>query len=76
MGTSIHPSAIIDRSATLDDNVVIGPFCCVGPNVVLENGVTLMSHVVVAGQTTLGCNTQVFPFTTLGLPPQDRKYQG
>ena len=76
MQTSIHPSAIVDRNATVDDNVVIGPFCCVGPNVVLESGVNLISHVVISGRTTLGSNTHVFPFTTLGLPPQDRKYQG
>ena len=76
MQTSIHPSAVVDRNATVDENVVIGPFCCVGPNVVLESGVNLISHVVISGRTTLGSNTHVFPFTTLGLPPQDRKYQG
>jgi UDP-N-acetylglucosamine acyltransferase len=48
----------------------------VGPDVVLEDGVELVSHVVVDGITTIGAGARVFPFATIGLPPQDLKYKG
>ncbi|MBB4285593.1 acyl-ACP--UDP-N-acetylglucosamine O-acyltransferase [Roseospira goensis] len=73
---SIHPSALVDPAATVADDVTIGPYCTVGPDVTLEAGVTLLSHVVVDGRTRIGGRTRVFPFTTLGLPPQDLKYRG
>ncbi|GEO81749.1 acyl-ACP--UDP-N-acetylglucosamine O-acyltransferase [Pararhodospirillum oryzae] len=73
---SVHPTALVDPRATLADSVVIGPYCTVGPDVVLGAGVTLVSHVVVDGRTTVGAGTRVFPFASLGLPPQDLKYRG
>ena len=76
MGKKIHPSAIVDPAASLGDGVEIGPYCCVGAGVALGDGVVLRSHVVVDGQTSIGPRCQVFPFTTVGLPPQDLKYQG
>jgi UDP-N-acetylglucosamine acyltransferase len=75
MGT-IHPTAIVDAKATLGDNVAIGPFCTVGPDVTLAANVELISHVVVAGRTEIGENTRIFPFAAVGLPPQDLKYKG
>ncbi|HTO52077.1 MAG TPA: acyl-ACP--UDP-N-acetylglucosamine O-acyltransferase [Myxococcota bacterium] len=72
----IHATAIVDPAAELADGVEIGPFCIVGPNVRLAEGVVLRSHVVVSGQTTIGRETQVFPFVTLGEQPQDVKYKG
>lgn len=76
MTATIHPQALVDPAATLGAGVTIGPFCTVGPDVVLEDGVTLVSHVVVDGVTRIGAGTRVFPFTTLGLPPQDLKFRG
>jgi UDP-N-acetylglucosamine acyltransferase len=72
----IHPTAIIEPGAELGAEVSIGPYSIVGPNVRLGDHVELMSHVVVGGHTTLGAGSRVFPFTTLGLPPQDLKYTG
>lgn len=72
----IHSTAIVDSSATVGENVVIGPYCSVGPDVVLGDGVRLHSHVVVVGHTALGANTHVYPFASIGHPPQDLKYQG
>jgi UDP-N-acetylglucosamine acyltransferase len=72
----IHPSAIVSRDAELGRGVRIGPFCTVGPNVVIEDGAQLVSHVVVEGHSTIGADAIVYPFCTIGLPPQDLKYRG
>jgi UDP-N-acetylglucosamine acyltransferase len=76
MQHSIHPSAIVEHGATLGDNVRIGPFCHVGPQVRLGDNVELLSHVVVAGTTTIGAPTRIFPFASIGHEPQDLKYKG
>jgi UDP-N-acetylglucosamine acyltransferase len=73
---SIHPTAVVAHGAELGAGVQIGPFCTVGPDVVLEAGAKLVSHVVVEGHTRIGENAQLFPFCTVGLAPQDFKYQG
>lgn len=72
----IHPSAIVDPRARLGAGVQVGPWCQVGPDVTLGDGVRLVSHVVVDGRTTIGAGTVVWPFTTIGLAPQDLKYAG
>lgn len=74
--TEIHPTAIVDDGATLGEGVRIGPYSCVGAEVTLEDGVRLVSHVVVDGRTTVGPNTHVYPFASIGHPPQDMKYKG
>ncbi|MCB2101780.1 MAG: acyl-ACP--UDP-N-acetylglucosamine O-acyltransferase [Rhodobacterales bacterium] len=74
--TGIHPTAIIEDGAQLGADVSIGPYCLVGADVALGDGVTLLSHVVVAGRTTVGAGTTVYPFASLGHPPQDLKYKG
>ncbi len=74
--TDIHPTAIIASGAKFGASVSIGPYCVVGADVVLGDGVTLRSHVVIDGDTALGAGCQVFPFATIGLPPQDLKYKG
>ena len=72
----IHPTAIVDSGAELGEGVVVGPYCTVGAEVVLEKGVRLISHAVVAGRTTIGTGTCVYPFASIGMPPQDLKYRG
>ena len=72
----IHPTAIVDPRASLGAGVKIGPFCTVGPEVVLADAVELVSHVTVDGRTTLEAGVKVFPFATVGLAPQDLKYRG
>ncbi len=72
----IHSSAIVEDGAQLGDGVKIGPYCHVGPNAVLRDGVELIGHAVVAGRTTVGAHTRVFPFASLGHQPQDLKYEG
>lgn len=72
----IDPTARIEDGATLSEGVEIGAFCTVGPHVVLEAGVKLISHVAVAGHTTIGENSVVYPFASLGFPPQSFHYKG
>ena len=56
--------------------VEIGPFCHVGPQAKLGDGVRLVSHVSLAGDTTVGARTSIFPFASIGHQPQDLKYRG
>jgi UDP-N-acetylglucosamine acyltransferase len=72
----IHPSSLVDPRARLGEGVRIGPFCTVGPDVALGDGVTLISHVTIDGHTRLGERVTVFPFATIGLPPQHLGYRG
>ncbi len=72
----IHPTAIVEQGAEIGAEVVIGPYCHLGPQVKLKDGVRLVSHVSVAGNTVLGERTLVYPFASLGHPPQDLKYDG
>jgi UDP-N-acetylglucosamine acyltransferase len=76
MGVTIHPTALVDPAAELGCDVSIGPFCTVGPNVMLDDGVALVSHVVVDGHTRIGAGAILYPFCTVGLAPQDLKYRG
>ena len=72
----VHPSAVVSARATLGDDCHIGPFCTVGDEVTLDEGVRLESHCVVDGRTFIGAGTHVFPFVSLGLESQDLKYRG
>jgi UDP-N-acetylglucosamine acyltransferase len=76
MATFIHETAIVHDGARVGDDCHIGPFCTVGGDVRLGSGVRLDSHVVVDGRTTIGDETHVFPFVSIGLGPQDLKYAG
>ncbi|MCB9989162.1 MAG: acyl-ACP--UDP-N-acetylglucosamine O-acyltransferase [Rhodospirillales bacterium] len=73
---NIHPTAIIHETAKLGAGVKVGPYCVVGPNVVLGDNVVLHAHVVVDGHTDIGEGTQIYPFASIGMPPQDLKYGG
>ena len=73
---SIHPTALVDAGARLGSDVQIGPYCIVGPDVVLQDRVRLLSHVVVEGATELGEDTEVHAFANLGGPPQHLAHKG
>jgi UDP-N-acetylglucosamine acyltransferase len=72
----IHKTAQVDKKAKLHKTVEVGPFCTVGPDVTLDAGTRLVSHVVVTGATRIGRNNTVYPFASLGQPSPDRKYKG
>ena len=72
----IHNSSVIDKQAKIGKNVKIGPFCYVGPNVLIGDNVELISNIHIEGNTKLGQGTKIFPFASIGTPPQDLKYKG
>ena len=72
----IHPTAIVDGSVQLGQDVAIGPWCTVGPGVTLADGVHLVSHVVVQQDTSIGARTVVHPFAVIGGDPQHNGYKG
>lgn len=72
----IHPSALVDPGAELDDDVEVGPFAVVGAGVRLGAGTRIHAHATLEGPTTLGRGNVVFPHATIGGPPQDKKYRG
>jgi len=76
MTNQIHPTAIIDPAAKIGSGVFVGPYCVVGSNVKLADGVRLIAHVVIDGHTSIGKNTVVYPFASLGQRPQDLKFKG
>lgn len=75
-GLFIHPTALVDPKAALGRDVFIGPWCLVGPDVTLRDGVRLHASVILEGRTELGENVEVYPFKTIGMAPQDQKYAG
>ena len=76
MSQHIHPTAIIEDGASIGKNVFIGPFCVVGSEVTIGDGCELRSHVVIAGLTEIGAKCVIYPFASLGQPPQDLKFNG
>jgi len=72
----IHKSAIIDDNAKISENVEIGPFSIIGPEVEIESGTVLHSHINIYGNTKIGKNNEIYPHCSIGTPPQDLKYKG
>lgn len=72
----IHASATVHPSAVIGDGSVIGPGAVIGPYVVIGRDVQIGASAVVEGDTTIGDHTRIFPFASIGLPPQDLKYRG
>ncbi|WP_022721662.1 acyl-ACP--UDP-N-acetylglucosamine O-acyltransferase [Rhodopseudomonas sp. B29] len=76
MASNIDSSARIADGAVIGDDVTIGPFCIVGPNAVIGAGCNLIAHVHIAGHTTIGERCTIYPYASLGGPPQSTGYKG
>ena len=72
----IHSTAIVHEGARLAAGVEVGPYCIVGPDVELGEGVRLLSHVVVEGRTRIGEQCVVHAFASLGGAPQHLGHRG
>lgn len=72
----IHPTAIVDPAARLDEDVDIGPYALVGPHVSLGASTTVGPHAVIEGHTRIGRDNRIFQFASIGAAPQDKKYRG
>ena len=73
---AIDPTARIEPGAVIGENVSIGPYCVIGPHVQIGDGCKLIAHVHIAGHTTIGPRSVLYPFASLGTPPQSVKYRG
>lgn len=70
----IDKSAIVDNGAELAENVVIGPYSVIGPEVKIGSGTVIGPHVVIKGPTSIGKDNKIYQFTSIGEDPQDKKY--
>jgi UDP-N-acetylglucosamine acyltransferase len=73
---AIDPTARIAPSAVIGEDVTVGPYCVIGPNVAIGDGCNLVAHVHITGHTTIGPQTEIYPFASLGTPPQSVHYRG
>jgi len=72
----VDPTARVSPGARLAAGVRVGPYSIVGPKVRIGAGTVIESHVVIDGDTVIGAGNRIFPFASLGLIPQDKKYRG
>jgi UDP-N-acetylglucosamine acyltransferase len=72
----IHPTAIVDPLARIAESAEIGPYCILGAEVEIGPRTRLMAHVYLEGPTSVGEDNVFFPYSTVGVAPQDLKYQG
>ena len=72
----IHPTAIVDPQARVAESAEIGPYSIVGAEVEIGPRTRLMAHVYLEGPTSVGEDNVFFPYSTVGVAPQDLKYQG
>ncbi len=73
---AVDPTARVADGAVLGNDVNVGPYCVIGPHVTLGHGVRLVAHVHITGHTSVGPRTVIYPFASLGTPPQSLKYKG
>ena len=73
---NVHPTAVLDSSAKVPSSCKVGPYCVIGPNVEIGDHCELISHVVIEGPSKIGAGNKFFPFSSVGLAPQDLSYQG
>ncbi len=76
MSVKIHPTAIIEDGASLGNNVEIGAYSTIGSDVTLGDNVIIKPHVHIEGITSIGEGSKIFPFASIGTPPQDLKFSG
>jgi len=76
MSPRIHPLAVVEKGAVIEDDVTIEPFAYIGKNVHLHSGVYVGSSVRIDGYTEVGEGTKIFHGAAIGLPPQDVAYKG
>jgi UDP-N-acetylglucosamine acyltransferase len=72
----IHPTALVDPRAELDESVVIGPYSVVGPEVCIGGGTTVGPHCVIEGRTRIGGDNRIYQFNSIGAMPQDMSHRG
>jgi UDP-N-acetylglucosamine acyltransferase len=74
--TQIDPTAIVHRTAVVGEGAIVGPHAVIGPHVTIGAGCRIGASSVVDGHTDIGEGTEVYPFASIGLVPQDLKFKG
>jgi len=74
--TSVHPTAIVDRTAELAAGVSVGPYAVIGAGVTMGEGTSIGAHCIIEGPTVIGRDNRIFPHAAVGGAPQDMKYRG
>ena len=72
----IHPAAIVDPKARVAESADIGPYCVIGAEVEIGAKTKLAAHVFLEGPLTIGDENVFFPYSSIGVAPQDLKYKG
>lgn len=72
----VDPSADVHPSARLGEGTIVGANCTIGPEVTVGRRCRIDASVVIDGWTDIGDETRIFPMASIGLAPQDLKYQG
>lgn len=72
----IHPTAVVSPRAELGSDVKVKPYASIGPHVVIGHDTIIGEHVVIDGHTNIGERNKIYPFSSIGTPPQDIGYQG
>ncbi|MDB6164389.1 MAG: lpxA [Xanthomonadaceae bacterium] len=75
-GSHIHPTALVDTSATIGSGVTIAAFTVIGADVTIGDGTTVGPHCTIAGPATIGRDNRIHGFSAIGGDPQDKKYAG
>lgn len=76
MATDIHPTAIIESGAELDEGVIVGAYAYIGARVKIAKGTEVMHHATVDGATAMGENNEVHPYAYVGGKTHDLKFKG
>ena len=74
--STIDPTARVADGAVIGEGAQIGPYCIIGPDVVIGQNCKLIAHVHITARTTLGDGCTIYPFASLGTPPQSLSYRG
>src|SRR5260370_7734360 len=72
----IHSSAIVDPSVVIVPTAEIGPYCVIGADSEIGPRTRLMGHVFLEGPIVIGEDNAFYPYSTVGVAPQDLKYRG
>lgn len=73
---AVHPTALVDPQAKVQPSCRIGPYCIIGAQVEMGEDCELVSHVHIEGPCRIGARNRFFPFSSIGMAPQDLKYKG
>jgi UDP-N-acetylglucosamine acyltransferase len=74
--SAIDPTARVEDGAVIGEGTSIGPYCIIGRHAVIGPNCKLIAHVHITAQTTIGAGCTIYPFVSLGTPPQSLSYRG